>query len=384
MNKAFKYLVVSVLLIWVLLFVTGNSHVPRTIYMTILQGKLGPGIDELNDFPARKIQKQQAQEWPLTSSYNSFQLDSEQVAKLKAYETTAIVAIHKDSLLFEWYDLNYDAKTVSNSFSMAKSFTASLIGIALKEGFIKSLDEPIGNYIEAYAVNPYDKITIRHALMMSSGLDFKEDYGSMFSWPAKAYYGKDVNATILNPTKVSEPGEVYAYKGGDTQLLGMVLEKATGKRVAAYAAEKLWGKIGAESDAFWSLDIADGMEKVSCCFYATARDFARFGKLYMNYGKWENEQLLDSAYIALSLRPGAPVTSTGKINTEYGYQWWLLNYKNNEVFYARGIKGQYIFVVPAKELILVRLGHKRAEKKGDELPSDIFEYLDLAAAITGY
>jgi CubicO group peptidase (beta-lactamase class C family) len=382
-----KKLIIGLLLlggVYLLLLLTGNKHVPRTLWMTIFHGKMGPDIDELNDFPVRKISKLQAKVWPLSSKYNTFNLGDEQAAKLKAYETTAIVAIHKDSLLFEWYDLNYDAKTVSNSFSMAKSFTASLIGIALKEGFIKSLDEPIGNYIEAYAVNPYDKITIRHALMMSSGLDFKEDYGSMFSWPAKAYYGKDVNATILNPTKVSEPGEVYAYKGGDTQLLGMVLEKATGKRVATYAAEKLWRKMGAEADAFWSLDIADGMEKVSCCFYATARDFARFGKLYMNYGKWENEQLLDSAYIALSLRPGAPVTSTGKINTEYGYQWWLLNYKNNEVFYARGIKGQYIFVVPAKELILVRLGHKRAEKKGDELPSDIFEYLDLAAAITGY
>lgn len=384
MNKALKYLVVSILLIWVLFYVTGNSHVPSTLWMTIFHGKLGPDIDELNDFPVRKISKLQTQVWPLSSKYNTFNLGDEQVSKIKAYETTALVAIHKDSLLFEWYDLNYDAKTVSNSFSMAKSFTASLIGIALKEGFIKSLDEPIGNYIEAYAVTPYDKITIRHALMMSSGLDFKEDYGSMFSWPAKAYYGKDVNATILNPPKVNEPGEVYAYKGGDTQLLGMVLEKATGKRVATYAAEKLWRKMGAEADAFWSLDVEDGMEKVSCCFYATARDFARFGKLYMNYGKWENEQLLDSAYVALSLRPGAPVTFTGKINKEYGYQWWLLNYKNNEVFYARGIKGQYIFVVPAKELILVRLGHKRAEKKGDELPSDIFEYLDLAAAITGY
>ncbi len=379
-----KKLIIGLLLlggVYLLLLLTGNKHVPRTLWMTIFHGKLGPDIDELNDFPVRKISKLQTQVWPLSSKYNTFDLGDVQISKIKAYETTAIVAIHKDSLLFEWYDLNYDVKTVSNSFSMAKSFTAALVGIALKEGFIKSLDEPIGSYIEAYAAAPYDKITIRHALMMSSGLDFKEDYGSMFSWPAKAYYGKDVNATILNPPKVNEPGEVYAYKGGDTQLLGMVLEKVTGKRVATYAAEKLWGKIGAESDAFWSLDVNDGMEKVSCCYYATARDFARIGKLYMNYGKWESEQLIDSAYVALSLRPGAPVTSTGKRNTEYGYQWWLLNYKDNEVFYARGIKGQYIFVVPAKELILVRLGHKRAEKKGDELPADIFEYLDLANEI---
>jgi len=380
-----KKLIIGLLLlggVYLLLLLTGNKHVPRTLWMTIFHGKMGPDIDELNDFPVRKISKLQTQVWPLSSKYNTINLDNEQVAKLKSYETTALVVIHKDSLLLEWYDLNYNAKTVSNSFSMAKSFTAALIGIALKEGYIKSLDEPIGNYIEAYAVSPYNKITIRHALRMSSGLDFKEDYGSMFSWPAKAYYGKDVNATILNPPKVNEPGEVYAYKGGDTQLLGMVLEKATGKKVAAFAAENLWGKIGAESDAFWSLDVEDGMEKVSCCFYATARDFARFGKLYMNYGKWGNEQILDSSYIGLSLKPGAPITLDGKPNNEYGYQWWLLNYKGENVFYARGIKGQYIFVMPSKDLILVRLGHKRAEKKGDELPADIYEYLDLAIEVS--
>ncbi len=381
MNKAAKWIVGTLLIGFILLFITGNQHVPRTIYMTILHGKLGPGIDELNDFPTRKISTDKPQPWIKSAKYNQVKVKDTWLSKFKEFKTTALVAIHKDSLLFEWYDLDYDSSTLSNSFSMAKSFTSALIGCALKDGFIKSLDEPVGNYVDAYRAVPYDKITIRHVLMMSSGLDFKEDYGSMFSWPAKAYYGKDVNATVMNPPKVNEPGTVYAYKGGDTQLLGMVLEKATGKRVAEYASQRLWQLMGAESDAFWSLDVEGGMEKVSCCYYATARDFARFGKLYMQYGSWNGISLIDSNYIGSSLMPGAPVTAYGKTNTEYGYQWWLLKDKGDEVFYARGIKGQYIFVVPSKQLIFVRLGHKRAEKKDDELPQDIFDYLNFAREI---
>jgi CubicO group peptidase (beta-lactamase class C family) len=360
------------------LHLTGNRHVPIALYKTILHGKLGPDINELNDFATRRIIKGEGQAWPLSTQYNLQVGSSSALQKLKDLETTAFLVIKDDSLLYEWYDLGYDKETLSNSFSMAKSFTAALIGCALKDGLIQSLDEPIGKYVEAYAIAPYDKITLRHALMMSSGLDFKESYGSLFAWPAKAYYGDDVNATIIGPEKIAEPGAVYAYKGGDSQLLGMVIKKVTGMSVAEYAAKRLWTKVGAESDAFWSLDKEGGMEKVSCCYYATARDFARFGKLYLQYGKWDNEQIIDSSFIAQSLLPGAPKKENGEPNLEYGYQWWLLAHEGQKVFYARGIKGQYVFVIPQTKTIVVRLGHKRAEKKGDELPSDIFDWLNLA------
>lgn len=366
--------------IYLLLFLTGNKHVPRTLWMTIFLGKMGPDIDELNDFPTRKIEAGKPLPWPLSSKFNKQSLSKENIAYFKQFETTAYLVFHKDSLLFEWYDLNYNATTLSNSFSMAKSFTAALIGCALKDGFIKSLDEPIGNYLPEFAQGIYAPITIKHALMMSTGLDFKESYGSMFAWPAKAYYGTDVNATLKDAPKVNEPGAVYAYKGGDTQLLGMILEKATGMRVSAYAAKRLWQPMGAEADAFWSLDVDDGMEKVSCCYYATARDFARFGKLYLQKGWFNQQQLIDSSFIEQSLVPGAPKKESSEPNTEYGFQWWLLNHKE-PVFYARGIRGQYVFVMPQSQTIVVRLGHKRAEKKGDELPSDIFQYLNFAKAI---
>ncbi len=372
-------LVVIGLITWVQL--SGNTHIYRTLAMTIFRGQMGPQIDELNDFPTRCIPNAKPEPWPHSTAYNKVQPNPELIKKLHENKTTAYLLIQNDSIIYEDYWEGTNAKTESNSFSMAKSITAALIGCALKEGLIKSLDEKVGNYIEAFQKEPYNQISIRHLLMMSSGLDFKETYGSILGWPAKAYYGKDVNATVLDAPKLYEPGTVYDYKGGDSQLLGMILEKASGMRAAKYASEHLWQKIGAEDTAYWSLDVPDGMEKVSCCYYATAHDFARLGKLYLQYGNWNGIQLIDSNYIAQSIVVAPTRTISGKPNTQYGYQWWILNYKGLDVFYARGIKGQYIFNIPAKKMIIVRLGHKRADKNEDDLPLDIFDYLELGLSM---
>lgn len=358
-----------------------NQHIYRTLAMTIFRGQMGPQIDELNDFPTRQITKGNPQAWPISASFGSDQINSELLNKAITYKTTALLVIKNDSLSYEQYFDGYDKDRVSNSFSMAKSFTALLIGKALKEGLIKNLDEPIGNYLSDFKQAPYDAITIKHLLSMSSGLDFKESYGSLFGWPAKAYYGSDVNATVYNAPKMNEPGKVFEYKGGDTQLLGMILsEVIKPKKVSDYAGE-LWQKLGAESDAFWSLDHENGMEKVSCCYYATARDFARFGKLMLQYGNWNGEQVIDSNYVKQSIQIAPTLTKEGKPNTQYGYQWWLLKHKNLDVIYARGIKGQYVFCIPALNTIIVRLGHLRAEKKGEEIPQDVFDYIDLGLSI---
>ncbi|MCG9881214.1 MAG: beta-lactamase family protein [Bacteroidia bacterium] len=357
---------------------SGNEHIYRTLAMTIFRFQMGPQIDELEDFPSRQIAAGNPEPWPVSAHFGSAKPLPDFLNKAISYKTTALVLIQNDSLLYEQYFDGYDKDRVSNSFSMAKSFTSLLIGKAIQEGLIKDIDAPIGQYLQDFKNAPYDKISIRHLLTMSSGLDFKESYGSLFGWPAKAYYGTDVNATVYNAPKLYEPGTIYEYKGGDTQLLGMILaEVIKPKKVSEYASE-LWRKIGAESNAFWSLDSENGMEKVSCCYYANARDFARFGKLLLQKGKWNNEQLIDSNFIEASIKPGNNLTKAGNTNTEYGFQWWLLNYKGKTVWYARGIKGQYLFCLPNENLILVRLGHFRAEKKGDEIPQDVFDYLDLA------
>lgn len=345
---------------------------------TLLQGKTGPDIDELKDFPARTMDSNMPAPWPRHSDYGKVAPAPELLAKAMEYETTALVLIKNDSLLFEDYRGFGAIHQVSNSFSMAKSITSALIGIALKEGLISSLDDALGKYIPEFNTEKYNKITLKHLLWMGSGLDFHESYGDPFGWPAKAYYGKDVNATVINPDISLEPGIQYVYKGGDTQLLGMVLAKVCGKSVADYAAEKLWKPLNAEDAAYWSLDTENGMEKVSCCFYATARDFARLGSLYLHKGNWRGLQLMDTSFIEASLKAAPLQNLDGNAVTNYGYQWWLTQHNGLDVFYARGIRGQYIFCIPEKNLVLVRLGHRRASKTGDELPEDGKVYLDMA------
>jgi CubicO group peptidase (beta-lactamase class C family) len=377
LKKVFIVFVSLILLLEIYLVVSGNWHVNKVLAMTIFRGKTGPDIFELQDFPSRKISAGNPQSWPKSSKYSKVHPSAELLSASAGYQTTALCMIQNDSLVYEEYWEGTNEHSLSNSFSMAKSFTSILIGIALKDGLIKSLDEPVGNYIEEFKAEAYKDITIKHLLWMGSGLDFHESYGSPIGWPAKAYYGTDVNATVLKSDVSQKTGTHYNYKGGDTQLLGIIIKKVTGKNVAEYASEKLWKKIGAEDDSYWSLDTENGMEKVSCCYYASARDFARFGSLFLKKGNWNGEQIVDRSFVEASIK-SSPLAKQDETPVDnYGYQWWIANYKGEQIFYARGILGQYIFVIPSKNIIMVRLGHKRASKSGDELPKDGYTYLDM-------
>ena len=150
--------------------------------------------------------------------------------KMEDFKTTSYLVIKNDSIIYENYWEQYNNKSVTNSFSMAKSFTAVLIGIAIKDGLIKSLDEPVGNYIDSYKEGDKAKITIKHLLTMSSGVDFDETYSSPWAWPSEAYYGDDVNALTLKSEVKEAPGITWKYKGGDSQLLGIILKKVLGTK----------------------------------------------------------------------------------------------------------------------------------------------------------
>ena len=364
------------------MFITGKTFLNRVFAMTIFSGKLSPDINELKSFAYREMTATKPQPWPVSVNYNKVKIDAVLMKKMEDFKTTSYLVIKNDSIIYENYWEQYNDKSVTNSFSMAKSFTAALIGIAIKQGLIKNVDEPVGNYIDSYKEGDKAKITIKHLLTMSSGVDFDETYSSPWAWPSEAYYGDDVNALTLKSGVKEAPGITWKYKGGDSQLLGIILKKILGnKSISAFAAENLWQKMGAEQPAFWSLDKADGMEKVSCCWYATSRDFARFAKLYRDKGNWNGEQLLDTSYVNESIQLANLKDTEGKPNDKYGYQWWIMNHKGHDIFYCRGIRGQYIFAVPDNTLLIVRTGHKRATKKGDELPDDIFVYLDIALAL---
>src|SRR3569832_2345450 len=182
-----------------------------------------------------------------------------------------------------------------------------------------------------------------------------------------------------------EPGKIYDYKSGDTQLLAFILEKATGKTVSDYASEKIWSRIGAELPAQWSLDHKDGHEKAYCCIYSDARDFARFGKLMLDSGMWNGEQIVSKEFVRQALAANGLVYSDEaktKVTT-YGYLWWLMKYKGHDIFYMRGLLGQYVMVVPDENMIIVRLGKHREKKQVNRRPIEVDYIVQGALSMYG-
>lgn len=177
------------------------------------------------------------------------------------------------------------------------------------------------------------------------------------------------------------PGSRYRYKSGDTQILGMILEKATGRSLADYASEKLWQPMGAVHDAQWSLDSASGMEKAFCCFYSNAHDFARIAYLYLHEGEFNGRRIVSADYVRQSVKPHGLPNSKGEETDYYGYQWWLLNHQGYGVFYARGIRGQYLFAIPELDMVVVRLGQKRSDVMQNHHPEDVYTILDGVLAM---
>src|SRR3712207_4491289 len=228
---------------------------------------------------------------------------------LDASGTTAFLVIHDDKLLYERYFNGYDETSVNTSFSMAKSFASALVGIAIDEGHIKSVNEPITNYIPELLEQDerFEEITIRHLLTMSSGIKYEE--GGDLPWSeqaddTKTYYATDLRKLALENTLIEgEPGEYFEYNNYNPLLIGMILERATGMSVSRYLQEKLWKPLGMEADGSWSLDSKrSGFEKMESGVNARARDFGRFGALFAREGSWEGKQLISRGWVEESTR----------------------------------------------------------------------------------
>ena len=364
-----------------LLVVTGHSHVFKAVASTYLVGKSGPTIQDQDKFVNRTVEADQHQAWPVSSGYNQYNLSDFKGAKqIDSLEPAALLVVKNDSILFEEYWDGYDSESLTNSFSVAKTFVGILIGIAIDEGKINSLDDPVGNYLEEYAKSP--ELTIRDLITMSSGINFDENYKSPFGYMAKAYYGTDLKELTANYEVAETPGETWKYLGGNTIILSFVLEKATGQTLSDYMSEKLWKPLGAKNDALWTLDDENGYEKAYCCFYSNARDFARIGQLYLDGGLWNGKRIVSSKFVEESIRSAFYLKNKeGKPVDFYGYHWWITYYNNMDIFYARGIQGQFIIVIPEKDMVVVRLGNKRGVKLPNEHPSDLYTYIDFALAL---
>ncbi len=340
-------------------------------------------IDDYTIFENREVLNGTVAEWTVSKEAKTPALDKNLRQQIESYKPVAFLVARDGEILYEEYWDGYHKKSYSNSFSMAKSIVGLLVGIALEEGHIKSLDEPAGRYIPSFEKGNNASLSIRHLLTMSSGLDWDESYGSPFSVTTKAYYGNNIPELIHNLKVVETPGKVWNYLSGNTQVLAMILEKATGKSVSEYASEKLWKPLGTSAPALWSLDNANGIEKAYCCFNSNARDFARLGQLVLNGGSWNGKQLISEKFLQEALSPASHLSSIedGSEVDFYGYHWWTLNYKGQQIPYARGILGQYIFILPHKNAVVVRLGHERDPEYLNNHPKDVYLYLDAALSM---
>ena len=339
--------------------VTGRYYLYKGVANTYLIGQSGPGIYDLEIFPFKTMKTGQTKSWIEHENLISNKLKRKDRKYLESLGTKGFLVFHGDTLVLERYFGNHDQQTVSNSFSAGKTIVALLIGIAIEEGKIKSLDEPVANYIPEFKTDGKEKVTIRHLLMMASGLSWHESGSNPLSDNAASYYGSDLYGLVTAQTVEREPGRTFIYQSGNTQLLGFVIKAATGKTVAEYTEEKIWKKIGAETEAHWSMDREEGDEKAFCCFYATARDFARLGKLFMTGGKFGNEQVVPEWYISEMITLPEMETEEGTPNQRYGLHVWVYDDGNSPMIYYRGIKGQYVFVLPEEDLIVVRVGEMR-------------------------
>lgn len=373
---------IILVLLAVVLLLAFRPYIIKGLLMSFKSGRLGPAIDEMAAFENRIIRKQKPEPWALSGDLENSQLSAEALEKLEILNTTAFLVIRDRKICFEKYWPPFNKDTITNSFSVAKSIISTLIGIAVRKRLIQ-LDDPVANYIPSFQTPPKDRITIRHLLQMSSGLKWIESEGSALSHNAEAYYGEDL-LTLIDKLEVRRPaGEVFRYASGNTQILAMVVARASKMTLSEFASRELWIPIGAEHDAWWNLDQKDGMEKAFCCFYATPRDFARVGQLYLNDGQWGDQSILEPAFIREALSPVLlPDIWLNRPNDIYGMHWWLVRHRGYDFFYARGIRGQYIICNKELQLIIVRVGHKRNPvDRQHGHPPDLFDHINAGLEI---
>lgn len=343
-----------------------------------------PTIDDLNIFEHATVHAPDScWEWAISDKYNSYKLSKKDSAYIDDMKTVSFLVIRNDSILYETYRGGWNDTLTSNLFSATKSIVGMLVGIAMDEGKIGSVDDKVMKYIPEYNRGRQKDITIRNLLTMSAGMDWDEAYASLFSVTTHGYYGNDLYKLIMGLEIVDTPGVQYSYRSGETQLLSFVLEAATGETISKYAEKKLWRPMMAGQDAFWLLDKKDGDEKSFCCFHTTARDAARFGRLMLNMGNWNGRQLVSRKYMEEALAPASYLKDQwGKDPlTYYGYQTWIMNYNGERCPYFRGMLGQYIIAIPSKNAVVVRLGHKRSREYVKELTTDIIRYMEIAEKI---
>ena len=342
-------------------------------------------IHDYKTHPTRLVKaSNNPQFWPLDSAYNKAVLPDSLMLALDSNDTHAFLVIQNGKIVYEKYFDGYNPKTLSGSFSAAKSIISLLIGIGLQEGKIKSLEEPVGNYVPHFKEGDLSKIRIVDLLTMSSGTNYKESDKSHFSMNAYGYYGDNEEYMVNKMTSKEPAGQYWDYRSGDTQVLGLIVEKAFGDNISHLVSERFLQPMGAEANALWLLDGDGQHEKAFCCFNGVARDYARFGQLILNKGSWNGKQIVDSNYIFKATSPATYLkdrTESDHPVDYYGYQYWIIQHKGMTIPFQNGLFGQYVFAIKDKNAVVVRLGETKPIKPIHHHQPEIYTYLDAALAV---
>jgi hypothetical protein len=348
-----KYLPTIILLFLILCL--SSCKLARFAYYNVSE------IDDYKIFNTRQINKDSISyefkksklEFPIQNFYFSFdggKKESKTLLEiLKETKTVGFLIIKKDSILFEKHLYDYTRESLVNSFSTAKSILSTLVGSAIDDGYINSVKDPITRYIPELEKNGFQEVTIENLLQMTSGIKFWENYYIPYADAGNFYYGRNLEKEVSKLKLKYKPGTKYHYSSGDSQLLGLVLKNALkNKTISKYLEEKLWIPLGMEYNASWSLD-DKGFEKTFCCINATAIDYAKIGRLYLNKGNWNGKQIVPEKWIEQTTKID---TLNGSLK-DYQYNWYL---NSDKSFYTIGYKGQHIYIDPDNELVIVRLG----------------------------
>ena len=296
---------------------------------------------------------------PTTFPYRDRDVDLDEF--LARHLTTGLLVVQDDAIRHEQYFLGNTPETRTISWSVGKSFVSALVGIAIAEGHIRSVADAVTDYLPELRGSGYDGVPIEHVLQMASGIRFREDYGDPTSdinrMGLALATGTPLAAFVATLENERPSGTFHHYVSMDTQVLGMILERATGRSPSAYLEEKIWQRIGPESDAHWLLD-GSGTEWAFGGLNVTLRDFARFGRLYLRNGDWQGETIVPPDWVRASVTPREPYQMPGDNPASdsrfgYGYQWWIPTDPDGE-YMALGVYGQYIYVYPKQRLVIVK------------------------------
>lgn len=337
------------------------------------------GIEDYKIFPNRKLKASKSpfhfikslnpSRVPEKISYGK-QMETQLDNLLKSNDTIAFLIIKNDTLILEKYYHGYTDSSISLSFSMAKSFLSILIGCAIDDGYIASVEQSVTDFVPELENNDFNKVKLKHLLQMTSGMDYVES-DNPFGIHVNFYYGSTLEKKLIKLKLKDEPGKKFVYKSGDNQLLGLILSRALKtKTITEFMQERIWEPLGMEYGGLWSIDQDDnGLEKTFCCISARARDFAKFGRLYLNHGNWNGKQIVSRNWVDQSTK----IDTTEGSAWNYQYQWWIVTKESGD-YMAAGHLGQYVYVNPQQQLIIVRLGKSRGDLKSDDW-KEMFVYL---------